>query len=900
MDLNSTAQLIFPAKSVVVTSTNRLAHEQQLLTDLTRLERGEKAWKNDAILPFLGWVAKLWNDEKLGHAILDNAQLLKVSERVLDRLSSFPDPENTNNSLWDAKSATRLLLEAWNLCLEWNIKLSALQKFVDNDYALFTTWYSGLGETLKKNNWISVGQLPYLSNSGKFEELSRSSISFLGFDYFLPSQNHFIEQLQSNGSEINIVPPSYLYVNEPKYRHRFSNVQEEWSSIAIWAFEKTKHSSNIRIALICPDTQSIKDTAIQALEDQLQILNTVTPKLGLDHEKPYHLSLGTSLSETELGKSALMHLGLLAQFQFQDLSDWLISPLSDIKLGVEIRANIAIKLRKRVPYEMDLFTLVHALNPEKEDEAKIRAVFEALLALKKQTTGQRTYRKWATFFREVLLLLAWPKSGLNSHEHQVFESWNGCLGQFASLDVASEPVYLSEALSSIRRLCDQTIYQDQANPNVQIHIMGVLEAAELTFDAVWLAGFHENAWPPKPQVNPFIPLSIQKEKGIPDAVPEIFLQYAKEKIKQLLAMAPEVAVSHASNIDDISVGPSPLISHIELSEPTIKPFDIYSAIRDAHGELESIQDDMGVPFESDKAQGGAGLIASQASCPFQAYAKYRLLAEQEPNPEPGTDHRTHGTLVHEILHKFWAQVNTQHNLLALTDSHQLEQKLDSLISPAISKRNRTSGLKQQFDSAQASRIKTLLLNWLDLEATRAPFGVSHHEQLIEYSLAGLGLRFIIDRVDELEGRIGNAVIDYKTGGNNTEKDWCSDRPNSPQLPLYALAVAEQMGEVEAIAYGQINAKNTGLIGLTAETDLLPGLKPPDRHSKASNIYKDLEEWDNLFPLWKDRLEKLALAFRNGDAIVDPKDKNKTCVHCEFTSFCRIKELSADSIESDDK
>ncbi len=898
--MQNTFTAIFRSCISVITATNRLAHEQKQRLDLEYIKQGEKAWISKQTLPFHSWVSHQWNDNYSNYTLLDNLHLLKIAENVLNGLSNSSELSIASTALWDSKQASSLLLDAWTLSLNWEITLSKGSNFASRDHSLFITWAAKFKRELEVNNWVSPSQLPSLINRELLGNSFERNLIFSGFDYLLPVQNRLIENLKSWGIQVEVTKLGSPYIDSSKHRVSFSKLEQEWAAIAAWAANKVKQSSNFRVALICPDTQSIKDVAIQALDDQLDIKNTISSKPKSDHEKPYHISLGTTLSKTLLGESALLHLSLLSRFEFQELSDWLLSPLSSFGIDIESRSAVTISLRQRVPYEMDLFNLIQALSSDDVIENELKLILEELLTLKKATTGRRTYRQWATFFRECLSLLKWPKVGLNSHEHQVLESWNGCVDQFAALDVVSTPVYLSEALSNIKRLCDQTIYQDQANPNVQIHIMGVLEAAELSFDAVWLAGFHENAWPPKPQVNPFIPLSVQREKGIPEAVPEIFLQNAKDKTKQLLAMAPEVIVSHASNIDDISVGTSPLFSHIELSELLVKPFDIYNAIREAHCKVETIQDDFGVPFTPDKASGGASLIASQAACPFQAYAKYRLLADEESFPEPGTDHRVHGTLVHEILHQFWQQVKTQRNLHDLIHSGQLEPTLDLLIPPAIEWRNKASGLKEQFDHAQTARIKALLLDWLEVEAARPPFSVSLHEQRIEYSLAGLSLNFIIDRVDELEGRIGNAVIDYKTGGSNTEKDWCGDRLSSPQLPLYALAVTEQMGEVEAIAYGQINKKKTELVGLVAEADLLLGLKPPESHSKNSSTYKDLQDWDHCLPLWKERLENIATEFREGEAIVNPKDQNKDCIHCEFTSFCRIKELSAQGFEEDDE
>lgn len=900
MKIHTTNQSLYV--SGVVTSTNRLAYETQGAIEQEELNKGNRSWKTIEVLPYSAWIKSIWALEHSENILLNNSLLLALAENAFGSTSKSNQFHSAHLTLWDSNSTAKSLIEAWTLCLEYKIELNQLIQNRIGDHALFVTWLEALVKLLSLKNGIGLAQLAF-DIEDNLPPISGLDVGFLGFDQLHPQQHSLIRSLKKRGNTIEVIGPTHPFKDKIKKRHSFLDLSGEWCAIAAWALYQVNENPDMRVAIICPDTQSIKDIALQSLDDQLSLsesisINSATPMNSV-RQKPYHFSLGTPVSKTGLGSSAFIHLTLLSQFQFQDLTDWLLSPYWGSGVDIEVRALLALQLKQRVAFELDLFTLVHSLKSASSAELEVKAKLEPLLELKKLTTGKHSYRTWAAFFRETLTLLNWPKAGLNSHEHQVLESWNECLDQFAALDVVGSPIYLSEALSSIRRLCDQTIYQDQANPNVQIHIMGVLEAAELSFDGVWLAGFHERAWPPRPQANPFIPLRIQREKGIPDAVPEIFLQHAKDKMTQLLAMAADVVVSHASTVDDIIVGASPMVSHIELTEPTVKPLDVYGVIRASQCQCETLNDDFGFPFEPNAAKGGAGLIASQAACPFQAYAKYRLLAEQELDPEPGTDHRIHGTMVHEILQQFWALAKNQSRLIELINTQQLESVLDSLIKPTIAKRNRTSGLKEEFDNTQTERVKTLLITWLELEANRSPFIVSDTEKLIEYSLAGLGLRFIVDRIDTLEGTGGHAVIDYKTGGSNSEKDWCSDRPDSPQLPLYALAVAEQFGDVNALAYGQINAKETATIGLSKESDLLPDLKPPELHSKHSRVYKDLQDWEGLLPIWKQRLEKIATEFRNGKAIVAPKDVNKTCMHCDFTAFCRIKELSAERMDEDD-
>ena len=64
----------------------------------------------------------------------------------------------------------------------------------------------------------------------------------------------------------------------------------------------------------------------------------------------------------------------------------------------------------------------------------------------------------------------------------------------------------------------------------------------------------------------------------------------------------------------------------------------------------------------------------------------------------------------------------------------------------------------------------------------------------------------IDRVDRLEdGRA--CLIDYKSGA--ADVDWRGDRPDNPQLPIYALLLPQAL---VAVAYGRINASECSFRG----------------------------------------------------------------------------------------
>jgi RecB family exonuclease len=131
------------------------------------------------------------------------------------------------------------------------------------------------------------------------------------------------------------------------------------------------------------------------------------------------------------------------------------------------------------------------------------------------------------------------------------------------------------------------------------------------------------------------------------------------------------------------------------------------------------------------------------------------------------------------------------------------------------------------------------------------------------------LNLRVDRIDELaDGRC--VIIDYKTGAVR-KKDWESDRPNDPQLPLYAITSKQ---EVAAIAFASLKRGDLCFVGQADADDLLPGVQAD----------KELL-WQDKLNAWEQILIQLANDFRNGKAIVEPTIT--ACRYCDLHALCRI-------------
>jgi len=91
------------------------------------------------------------------------------------------------------------------------------------------------------------------------------------------------------------------------------------------------------------------------------------------------------------------------------------------------------------------------------------------------------------------------------------------------------------------------------------------------------------------------------------------------------------------------------------------------------------------------------------------------------------------------------------------------------------------------------RLVRLITEWLQYEATRAPFTVAKTEEKTSITIAGLGLDLRLDRLDTLDDG-SSLIIDYKTGSSTNT--WELPRPVDVQLPLYSTFAVNQVPSTE--------------------------------------------------------------------------------------------------------
>ena len=182
---------------------------------------------------------------------------------------------------------------------------------------------------------------------------------------------------------------------------------------------------------------------------------------------------------------------------------------------------------------------------------------------------------------------------------------------------------------------------------------------------------------------------------------------------------------------------------------------------------------------------------------------------------------------------------------------------------------------------ERERLTRRVLIWLDIETGRTPFRVLESEREHLLTIGPLSLTTRIDRIDALaEG--GRLLLDYKTGSVKLQS-WLEERPDDPQLPLYAVGAR---ADLAAVAYACLKPGETGFLGLAARAGMPEGIGV---YAEKRNKPADAPEWDALLAYWERNLVRLAEGYAGGDARVDPK-RPETCERCHLSTVCRIHEL----------
>jgi probable DNA repair protein len=826
----------------VVTPNQRLAKALKAEFDAFQTDKKLAVWEDADILPFEALVGRCYEDARYADGgaglpmLLSPAQSRALWEEAI-RGSRW------NGALLDVPQTAASAQEAWRLAQAWRIA-GALEKFAGTeDTQAFADWAKAYARRLKKAGFIDAPLLADLS----FDIRKPKLLVAYAFDILPPQTAEVLGRFEW-------VSCSPEQKNSAVKKTSFASPREELESAARWARARLEEGNArgkpARIGVVVPDLKLRRREAAR-------VFGRV-----MGSPLPFELSIGEPLAACPVVEFALCLLEFcFFESKFEKISRLIRSPfLGGADGELAARARLDAKLRREADSEVSLAKLIGLI----EGCPVLRQRLEKIFGLKIE---KHSPHDWAQHFTALLDAAGFPGDRVpDSAEYQARAKFNELLGEFARLGVVTETISGREAITHLRRLCTETLFQPEG-AGAPVQVLGLLESAGMEFDALWVSGLTDGQWPQHAHPDPFLPVQLQRKAGVPEASAETSLALDRRRTEGWLGAAEEVVFSWARREEDRELSPSPLIAQLPEGAVELPSFVSYKEIIFKKGKTDTYADEEAPPITSKAIKGGTGVLSDQAACPFRAFAHHRLGARALEAPEPGLDAMQRGNLVHALMAGIWRELKTKAGL---------EKDVSLVVSRAAENAVKEQEIEGRFAELEKQRLVRLAMDWLDLERQRGPFEVVHTEQKRNIAIGGLELSGRIDRMDKLaDGSF--ALIDYKTGAQLSPRRWMGERPDEPQLPLYAVAAGE---DVSAVAFAKFRAGEMRFMGYARAKDALPQLT-------------HYPTWSELLAAWKGSLEKLARGYAAGDARVDPKKGLTTCRNCDLQPLCRVHErLSA--------
>jgi len=825
--------------AAIVTPNNRLA-EQLLARYIT--EDGRRTLEKPTCLPYQAFLQHAF--ERLCHqhphdthpVLLNEAQLRTVWRHVLT-----PD-ENSQHH----QKLLNSVLSAWTVCNDWQINMPHPDFALTEQTQQFETWRASGEARLSNLGALAKQQLvAHLIKHLKQPPFKR--ILWVCFDEYTPIQQAFQSHLSTLGVEQehddflgNITHTTYQCMARDKH--------DEYARMLHFIQEKRKDNAT-HIGLVIPDLNQDAPSLMRYFKRHLP-------------EDVFNISLGKPLTEYPLVAHALQWISLnqteLSQHQAQLLlsSPYLVAAEAEFLARASCLNNIPLLQERRIPF----------LRFKRAIQTPAPALAEALNTLKSYPTTE-TPLAWAGLFYERLTRLGFPgEAGLTSAQYQCFQRLIALMDDFVALSVVTPSMCAKEAFRALHDLAKNTIFQPEKS-DAPVQILGLLEASGCTFDAVWMSGSTDQKLPTRTRLSAFIPIALQRELDMPYANASREQRLAEKRIKRLQLASLEQVFSYPALVGDIPALPSPLILNYPVLPQTRTPTPTSHPT-----QLLTEQEPYTYPLtEQDTRTGGTARLADQALCPFRAFAAHRLKATTASEPTEGPDAMLRGQVIHHILELLWKKLKTQRALIACRQT-ELETHIDTAIQTTLApiKANKPTSFPELMQTVEHARLKRLVYACLTWDKSRPAFDIEAIEESYHLTLGELEFRVRVDRIDRLH--TGEKwIIDYKSR-LPSPLPWHEERPESPQLLLYALLD----DAIRGLLFVELKNGQTACRGFSEDAFELQGIK----------AIKEDESWSTYQHTWHQRLTTLAHEYQTGHSVPRPPKKS-TCQTCNFQPLCRI-------------
>jgi len=834
------------------------------------LALGHEVWPTPRIRDFSGWLRERYAERQLLDASLPRC-LSDVEERELWR--SVILESDGGAELLEPNGAAQSARRARRAVIDYGIPLQKLADYATEESLAFLDWNRRFEARCRELHCIAPDQL--LGSAP-----TPPGLVWIESPIWRPMVRRWLE---SNAVAM-LLPPQAAAAAPPRAVTAASPAAE-LAAMAEWAAGHLRASPDFRAWICIPDLSlrraEVADAFDAVLAPQRFLLTAA------DVPAPYAVAGGTPLADYPPVRSALAALtATTGALSFEAFSDLLRMPqLHFAAADAGAAAQLDVELRRRGPSEAGLADWL--LLAEKLGAPAVSAVthLRAFLTTLNSARNAHFLSQWVTLWIAAFEAGPWIlRQRWSSTEFQAAERFRELLASLATGDALFGKQGPAAAIRILSRAAVDTAFQPQTGIPA-IWVSAQIMDPWLTYDGLWVAGCSEDRWPPPLDPIALLPVKLQRDYGVIPAGIESQLRLAEDLQGRWQLRAGNCVFSCAHSSDGRPTTPSPLLP--VSSEPASSSPQPHWQAQALHAPpLEVLRDDAAPAFAADvERTRGVSTLRAQSRCAFRGYAEGRLLTDRLEKPVPGFNMRERGELVHHALEYIWGQLGGSDGLAAMAPE-PLDALVANGVSRAIAKQCEQRDPGARWRRREHPRMAALLNKWLVIERLREPFTVEQLEQGAQVAHhGGLDFRVRIDRVDRLlDG--GRVLIDYKTG--IVSPDWRGDRPDNPQLPVYALLRPESL---VAVAYGMVNA---GECGFVAEHSR-PAVFKPSRRKPSS--MEGMPDFPSLIALWSQRMEVIAAEFAAGHAEVAPTVR--ACSSCNLQPLCRIPSALDDQESADE-
>ena len=721
------------------------------------------------------------------------------------------------------------------------IDVSKIANHQNSASALFIDWLASLKKVKNQSQLIDSTDLfsrilPALEGTTQ-----AGNYYHYGIKKPTPEQGKLFNVLQSQTFELTKTDANIQTLS-------YETIEAELQSIAEWSKKRNTEKPNEQIAIVIPNLGELQNKICSIFDEVFQTHGKET------QAKPYNISLGSSLSSYPLIRQL---------FKIINLSNELISGVVELETLIQVIPSPYIKGAHAEANNRALFiNRLLSLSKSRFSVKRLMSLMTQCPILLEQintftqikSPKQATLEQWLDILYQ--LLDAWSfgtDRALSSSEYQLFEKFQKESLILNQSSETNKKVSINNCIERLRNHFDSVIFQPKAG-DANIHILGVLEAEGLDFDAVWIAGMTSDFLPGAVKFPLFIPGGICTEFHLPLSSFEIVQKNAISTLHELKTLSDNIRFSYAKVSDGREQIATPLLS--------FEPSTDNAPVTQQEQAIITLEDNSAPSLESTTIKQGVQTLQDQMSCPFKGFVR-RLKIQAFESDHLGFDRAEQGVLIHKILETLFSEISSSSDLKALSD-YALERLIEVHTTKAIGK------TKQHYQVVEQERIMRVIAQYINLEKQRSNFEVLVTESVVDVCIEGLKFTTKLDRMDLLPNG-DKVIIDYKTG-QSTLAQITGETIEQAQLPIYAIS-----NEVSGVAFAQINASECVFKAISKDRECLPVSK---------QARSRMPDWDEQLSNWKTLLSEASIDFQQGVADVLPA--KHACDYCDYDLLCRVE------------